>query len=154
LRDRRALCAQKAKAFLWPSEFAALVSSEAVPLAWRRMFAITTYLYARAGEVNALRWEDVDLERGVVHLHASVNRNTGTRKVTKTDDARRVPIERELLPLLRAMHEETGGRGVVAPVRATDRKLSPAPPLGVNQDSCPKIVTAPVARLGLLAPPA
>jgi hypothetical protein len=64
-------CAQKAKAFLWPSEFAALVSSEAVPLAWRRMFAITTYL-----------------------------------------------------PLLRAMHEETGGRGVVAPVRATDRKLS------------------------------
>ena len=72
------------------SEFTALISSEAVPLEWRRMFAVTTYLYARAGEVNALRWEDVDLERGVVHVHASVNRDTGTRKSTKTGDARRV----------------------------------------------------------------
>jgi integrase len=116
--------AHKAKSYLWPSEFIALVSSEAVPLAWRRMFAVTTYLYARAGEVNALRWEDVDLERAVVHVHASVNRDTGARKATKTGEARRVPLERELLPLLRAMHDESGGRGVVVPVRATDRKLS------------------------------
>jgi integrase len=79
------------------------------------MFAVTTYLYARAGEVNALRWEDVDL---------GVNRDTGALKATKTGDARRVLIERELLPLLRAMHDESGGRGVVAPVRATDRQLS------------------------------
>jgi integrase len=42
------------------------------------MFAIATYLYARAGEVNALRWEDVDLERAIVHLHQSVDRELGT----------------------------------------------------------------------------
>jgi integrase len=115
---------RKTKTYLWPSEFAALVSCEEVPLGWRRMFAVTTYLYARAGEVNALRWEDVDLERGVVHVHASVNRDTGARKSTKTGEARRVPIERELVPVLRAMRDEARGRGAVAPVRATDRKFS------------------------------
>ena len=48
--------ANKAKVYLWPSELLSVVSSDEVPLAWRRMFAVTTYLYARAGEVNALRW--------------------------------------------------------------------------------------------------
>jgi len=116
--------AKKAKAYLWPSEFAKLVACERVPLKWRRMFAITTYLYARAGEANALRWEDVDLDRGVVHIHQSVNRETGALKATKTDEARRVPIERALLPLLQAMHDETKGKGNVAPIRSMDRKLS------------------------------
>jgi integrase len=116
--------AKKAKTYLWPSEFLSLVSSSRVPLKWRRMFAISTYLYARAGEVNALRWEDVDLERGVVLIHRSFNRETGELKSTKSDTARRIPIEPELRPLLEAMHRESRGRGIVAPVRGTDRKLS------------------------------
>ena len=37
---------------------------------------------------------------------------------------RRVPIEKELLPLLRVMHAEAGGHGRVVRIRATDRKLS------------------------------
>lgn len=115
---------RKAKVYLWPSEFLALVSCERVPMKWRRMFAITTYLYARAGEVNALQWEDVDVERGVVHIHRSVSRETGDEKSTKTGEARRVPIERELVPLLRAMRDEAGSRGRVAGARVTDRKLS------------------------------
>ena len=115
---------RKAKVYLWPSEFLALVSCERVPLAWRRMFAIATYLYARAGEVNALRWEDVNLERGVVHIHQSANRRTGALKSTKSGEARRLPIERELLPLLRAMHAETKGRGPIVSASAIDRKLS------------------------------
>jgi integrase len=115
---------KKAKTYLWPSEFRALVSCPDVPLKWRRMFAIATYLYARAGEVNALRWEDVDLERGVVLIHRSFNRETGKLKSTKSDTARRIPIESELRPLLEAMHRAVRGRGAVAPVRGTDRKLS------------------------------
>jgi integrase len=54
---------RKSKVYLWPSEFLALVSCDDVPLKWGRMFAIATYLYARAGEVTVLRWEDIDLER-------------------------------------------------------------------------------------------
>jgi integrase len=115
---------KKAKTYLWPSEFLALVSCPDVPLKWRRMFAITTYLYARAGEVNALRWEDVDLVRGVVLIHRSLNRETGKLKATKTDAARRIPIEAELRPLLEAMHKEASGRGPVVGVHGTDRKLS------------------------------
>jgi integrase len=115
---------RKSKVYLWPSEFLALVSCEEVPLKWRRMFAIATYLYSRAGEVTALRWEDIDLVRRVAHIHASVNRDTGERKSTKSTYARRVPIEAELVPLLQAMHKESRGRGPLSPVRAADRKLS------------------------------
>ncbi len=114
----------KAKVYLYPSEFLQLVGHPAVPLRWRRMFALTTYLYARAGEVNALTWQDVDLERGIAHIHRSASRRTGETKATKTGGTRRVPIEPHLLPLLEAMHAEANGTGRVSPVDATDKKTS------------------------------
>lgn len=113
-----------AKQFLYPSELLALVSSEEVPLDWRRAFAITTYLYLRAGEAQALRWEDVDLDHGIVHVHRSVNRRDGSVSSTKTGDERRVPIEPALLPLLEAMWKEAGGEGRVLTGSATDLKLA------------------------------
>jgi integrase len=85
-----------------------------------RVLGLATYLYARAGEVNALTWGDVDLERGVVHIHKSVDRKTGDVKTTKTKMTRRVPIEPSLAPLLRAMHDETKGQGRVSPVDEVD----------------------------------
>jgi integrase len=115
---------RKTKVYLYPDEFARLVSSERVPLRWRRVFAIATYLYLRAGELNALRWDDVDLERGVVLVHRSANRVTGELKSTKTSISRRIPIERELLPLLRVLHAEANGSARVVRTEATDRKLS------------------------------
>jgi integrase len=114
----------KAKVYLWPSEFLSLVSCADVPLVWRRAFAITTCLYARAGEVNALSWEDVDLERRVVHIHRSADRDTGALNPTKTSVARRVPIEPALVPLLEAMREQANGEGRVLAIDETDRKLS------------------------------
>lgn len=130
--------ADKSKVYLYPAELSALVTCRDVPKRWRRMFAITTYLYARAGEVNALTWADVDLDHGVVHIHASVNRRTGALSTTKTEKTRRVPIDPALLPLLHAMHEEASdaleGRREereariaklrVSPIEGTDRKLS------------------------------
>ena len=74
--------------------------------------------------MNALRWEDVDLERGVVLIHRSFNRETGELKSTKSDVARRIPIEPELRPLLEAMHREARDRGSITTVRETDGKLS------------------------------
>jgi hypothetical protein len=114
----------KAKVYLWPAEFAQLLASAGVPLVWKRFFTLTTYLYAGAGEVNALTWKDVDLERGVVHLHASANRKTGDVGTTKSGTTRRIPIEPTLLPLLQAMRAESNGVGRVSPVSATDKKLS------------------------------
>ena len=116
--------ALRSKVYLYPSEVDALLSCSDVPLRWRRMFAITTYLYARAGEINALTWDDVDLERGIVHIHRSADRRTGEVKSTKTKTARRVPIDPALRPLLEAMHADSKGEGRVSPVHETDKKLS------------------------------
>jgi site-specific recombinase XerC len=101
------------KQYLWPSEFQRFVQCEAVPLSWRRIVALATYLYVRAGELRVLRWEDVDLEHGSVHIHRARDRETGLAKATKTKHARRFNIEPALVPLLSAMHEESGGEGVV-----------------------------------------
>ena len=62
--------------------------------------------YARAGEVKALTFDDIDLERGIVHIHESVNRLTGQTKTTKTGVTRRIPLEPELWPLFKAMRDE------------------------------------------------
>lgn len=122
---------RKTKVYLYPDEFLRLVAAPRVALRWRRVFAIATYMYLRAGEMNALRWEDVDLDRGIILVHRSANRVTGELKATKTSTSRRVPIERELLPLLRAMHDEARGDGPspkadarLVRVNVTDRKLS------------------------------
>ena len=106
--------AKKAKAYLWPSEFLALVSCDGVPLRWRRLFALAVYLYVRAGELDALEWPDVDLEHGTIHVHRSLDTRRGRgAKATKSDAARRIPIEPNLMPLLGAMHGEARGKGPV-----------------------------------------
>lgn len=102
---------RKAKQYLYPSEFLALASSEAVPLQWRRAVAVAVYTFLRDGELRALTWQDgdVDLEHGVLSVTRSRDRKTGKSKPTKTGHTRRFAIEPELLPLLRALHEEAKG---------------------------------------------
>ncbi len=106
--------AKKAKQYLYPSEFLTLVSCDRVPIRWRRLFALAAYTYTRPGELAALEWGDVDLEHGTIHVHKSIDRvrksDVGS---TKTETARRVPIEPELLPLLRVLRERAGGKGAV-----------------------------------------
>lgn len=103
----------KAKQYLWPSEFSALVRCDA-PLRWRRLYALAVYLYVRPGELEALTWDAVDLDHGIVHVHQSIDRDRRQIKATKTDEARRIPIDPTLMPLLRAMHAESKGQGFVA----------------------------------------
>lgn len=114
--------AKKAKAYLWPSEFAALVSSPVVPVRWRRLFALAVYTFMRAGEVAALDWSDVDLDHGTIHVHRSTDRTRDRTKATKTDAARRIPIEPALIPLLTAMRGEAKGRGPVFRMPSTGKQ--------------------------------
>jgi integrase len=74
--------------------------------AFRIVYAIAVYTYARAGELIALEPSDVDLEHGVIHITKSLDRENGGVKSTKTGTARRIPIERELRPLLEALHAQ------------------------------------------------
>jgi integrase len=108
--------AHKAKQFLYPSEVAAFVAHEDVPFLWRRLVAVAVYAYLRDGEIRALAWDDVDLVHGSIHVHQSLERNTGKVVPTKGMQNRRVPIEWNLRPLLMAMRKEVDGKGLVFPV--------------------------------------
>lgn len=107
----------RSKPWIYPCEMAQLLASPEVPLWWRRLFALTTYLYLRAGEVAALSIEDVDLVGGVVLVHRSAQRigvrgqSEDATKPTKTKITHRVPIEPSLLPLLAAMVQEAHEQG-------------------------------------------
>ncbi len=78
--------ANKAKQFLYPTEFLQFVSCEAVPLRWRRAVALAVYLFVRDGELRVLRWEagDVDLDHGVL----SITRAHDRRALTGADRRR------------------------------------------------------------------
>ena len=104
----------KAKQFLYPSEFLKLVSCIAtsadgrplVPIRFRILYAAATYTFARAGELEALTWDDVDLEHGVIHITKAVDRRTGKVKSTKSGESRRIPIEPTLVPLLERLNAD------------------------------------------------
>ncbi len=100
--------------YLWPLEFLTLASDQGVPLHWRRIYALAIYLHVRAGELAALNWDDVHIDHGDVHIRQALNTDTGEIKTTKTNaGVRKVKIEHNLMPLLRAMHEEANGEGTV-----------------------------------------
>ncbi len=53
----------------------------------------------------------------MIHVHRSIDDRRGKGATsTKSDAARRVPIEPALLPLLVAMHARAGGKGAVLPL--------------------------------------
>jgi len=113
------------KVHLYPSEFLTLVSSAAVPLFRRRYYAIGVYIYLRPAELEALRWEDVDLERETVQIRRGIDRERKVEKAPKAGRARApFDLEPALLPLLKAMHAEVGGRGNVVGRLGDERELA------------------------------
>lgn len=46
---------------------------ELVPLNWRQLVATSAGLL-RPGETIAPRWEDIDLEHGIAHIHKAFDR--------------------------------------------------------------------------------
>ena len=114
---------ERAKPFLHPSELIRVLECEEIPLRWRRAIALAVYLFPRAGELRALRWESVDLQHGTIHIHEAFERRSRQVKATKTGKGRRFSLELAIVPLLEAMHAESGGEGLVCPLpnRMADR---------------------------------
>ncbi len=102
-----------------PDELLQLLSCESVPVDSRRLYALAVYLFVRAGELKALQWTEVDIERSIVSVRVSWDRETGELKQTKTGNKgiRRFAIEPNLMSLLRAMHAEAKGLGPVVTMR-------------------------------------
>lgn len=68
-------------------------------------FALMAFAGLRRGEALGLRWNDVDLHAGVIHIRRQLVRVDGQlqEQTTKSAAGRRdVPIDAQLLPLLRA----------------------------------------------------
>lgn len=84
--------------WLYPSELLQLLTCERVPVQWRRIYAISAYSGVRVGELAALEWDDVDLERRVITIHQAEVRNGPERgEVSSTKSGRggtRWPLRR------------------------------------------------------------
>lgn len=114
--DRESRKARR-KTFIYPTEAATLLACDAVPLAWRQVYAIAGYTYLRPGELRVLTWADVDLDRALLHVTKAWDYQAETDKVTKTrNGVRHVPIEPALLPLLRSMRDERQPADLVVPI--------------------------------------
>lgn len=123
------------KQWLRPHELVQLVSCATVPLRWRRLYPLLAYTYVRAGELRALQWSDVDFQAGIISITRSWDEKRQRIKPPKTQAGiRSVPIEPNLLPLLRAMHAESNGKGLVVPsmppMEGLGRKVPKAPAAG------------------------
>lgn len=87
--------ATPAKSFLYPSEDRALMACKAVPLVARLFYGTLIREGFRAGECLAMRWADLDLDRGAVRLDSN-----------KTDDHGRAwALAPGVAPALRAWRE-------------------------------------------------
>lgn len=105
------------KQWLYPTEFTDLVAFEPLPLRWRRLYALLVYTYLRPNELTALRWRDVDLDVGLLHVTRAWDYKRDRLKDYPKSAAgvRYVPIDPELRPLLKALREGSEPDDLVVP---------------------------------------
>lgn len=108
----------RSKVYPYPSEFLTVVSCNDVPLEWREIHTIAAYTFMRPGELWVLEWTDVDLDDERIDITKAWDFKNKRLKSTKTAETRSVPIEANLLPLLKRMHKRAGGKGLVVPLLA------------------------------------
>jgi integrase len=84
---------------------------DALPARERPLWAAALYSGLRRGELMALRWEDVDLAAGVIHVRASWDLAAGRVEPKSTAGKRRVPITARLRDVLVEHRMATGGQG-------------------------------------------
>ena len=101
--------------WLRPDEADRLLAAVAREPKWSAVFTLALRTGMRRGEVFALRWRDVDFERRVVEVRASVFR--GVLGSTKGNRARTVPLTADAVEALRRWHGAGGGGDVVFPGR-------------------------------------
>ncbi|MEJ7891405.1 MAG: tyrosine-type recombinase/integrase [Solirubrobacteraceae bacterium] len=103
-----------------PTEAAQLIS--ALPAADRPIWATALYAGLRLGELQALRWSDVDLARGVIHVTRSWDRGAGLVEPKSRAGIRIVPIasvlREQLVPFARQGDALAFGRSDDVPFSA------------------------------------
>ena len=93
--------------WLYPREWLAFVTCEAIPIAFRQACAVALYTGLRPGELRALLWSDVDLEARTISVSKALDAQSGDVKPPKTAQGQRlIPIHPNLVPLLEALEGE------------------------------------------------
>lgn len=90
-----------------PADVAGLL--DALPAGDRALWATAFYAGLRRGELRALRWQDVDLKAGVIHVQHGWDDVKGEQAPKSRAGVRDVPIIPRLAEHLRA-HQQTTGR--------------------------------------------
>lgn len=88
---------------LWPDELEAALRVEGWDVRQQVALALACYLGLRASELEALRWGDVDTERGRVVVHRGRRTRGAASGTTKAGRSRIVPIEPHLRPMLEVL---------------------------------------------------
>jgi integrase len=82
---------------------------------WYPIWAVALLTGMRNGELYALKWSDVDLEKGLITVQRSYNKRTKEFKSTKAGYWRTVPISEELKHLLLHLQQHDGCSDYVLP---------------------------------------
>ncbi len=77
----------------------------------RGPWTVAFYAGLRAGEIQALRWSDVDFERGVICVERSWDRKVGPIAPKSRAGRRRVPMSMLVRRELRDLQLRSGRRG-------------------------------------------
>lgn len=113
---------ERARPWLYPSEWLTLAACQEVPEEWRRVYAIALYTGLRPNELRVLTWDDIELEAGLVRVNKSWDVEERREKDTKTAGGHRtVPIRPEVRELLR---RPAGVPGTARVVPLTLRKIA------------------------------
>ena len=76
---------------------------------WFSVWAMALMTGMRNGELYALRWSDVDLDKALITVQRSFNKRTGEFKSTKAGYWRTVPVSGELMMVLEKLRCDDGG---------------------------------------------
>jgi integrase len=129
-----------------PGEAGALLA--ALPPFERALFATALYVGLRLGELQALDWSDVDLERNLITVERSWDRHVGFIAPKSSAGRRRVPITPALRQELLS-HRLRQGRGGHGLVFANTNGTRPFNPGTVALHSKPAWKNAGLTPIGL-----
>lgn len=129
-----------------PAEARALL--DAMPeIEDRALWATALYAGLRRGELRALRWSDVDLDAGEIHVRRAWDDKQGEQAPKSKAGTRTVPIFDTLAPLLAALKGRTGRGGF--DLVFGDAPEEPFQPAAVNRRAQRAWETAGLERIGL-----
>jgi integrase len=130
-----------------PTELAPLL--DALQPAERAIYATALYAGLRAGELQALQWDDIDLQTNLIHVHRNWDRQHGFVAPKSRAGTRRVPItpslRRELIN--HRLHQGAGGKGFVFP--STRNPGKPFNPSSLNLNTKKAWKEAGLTPIGL-----